>query len=255
MLPTFYDPCPAQRWSVACSLPIVTSTVGAAELVVEHEAGFVCPAADVDALARHMMTLTDAQARDVLNANAASDSPADTGIDDAATCFALRASSPRRTQRSQRRRPVQLGNARLTALGRLRYNRRHLVDAPAPHIASAPVSSSLLLYRRLLSYVRPYAWAFALAVVGMVIVAAGDVLMAYMVMPIIQKLQHPDPVTTLQLPLAVVSVFLLRGLGSFMSEYGMAWTGHRVVFDLRRQMIDRLLALPTPCTTRNRPGG
>jgi ATP-binding cassette, subfamily B, bacterial MsbA len=108
------------------------------------------------------------------------------------------------------------------------------------------VSPSLLLYRRLLSYVRPYAWAFALAVVGMVIVAAGDVVMAYMVMPIIQKLQHPDPVTTLQLPLAVVAVFLLRGLGSFMSEYGMAWTGHRVVFDLRRQMIDRLLALPTP---------
>ena len=108
------------------------------------------------------------------------------------------------------------------------------------------MSSSLLLYRRLLTYVRPYWWAFALAVVGMVVVAAGDVVMAYMVMPIIQKLQHPDPETTLLLPIAVVAVFLLRGLGSFMSEYGMAWTGHRVVFDLRREMIDRLLALPTP---------
>ena len=108
------------------------------------------------------------------------------------------------------------------------------------------MSSSLLLYRRLLTYVRPYWWAFALAVVGMVVVAAGDVVMAYMVMPIIQKLQHPDPETTLLLPIAVVAVFLLRGLGSFISEYGMAWTGHRVVFDLRREMIDRLLALPTP---------
>jgi len=64
-------------------------------------------------------------------------------------------------------------------------------------------------------------------------------------MPIIQKLQNPDPETTLQLPLFVVAVFLLRGLGSFMSEYGMAWTGHRVVFDLRKQMIERLLTLPT----------
>jgi subfamily B ATP-binding cassette protein MsbA len=79
----------------------------------------------------------------------------------------------------------------------------------------------------------------------MMVVAAGDTIMAYMVMPIIQKLQNPDPETTLQLPLFVVAVFLLRGLGSFMSEYGMAWTGHRVVFDLRRQMIDRLLTLPT----------
>jgi subfamily B ATP-binding cassette protein MsbA len=108
------------------------------------------------------------------------------------------------------------------------------------------VSSGLLLYRRLLRYVRPYWWAFALALFGMVVVAAGDTMMAYMVMPIIQKLQNPDPAMTLQLPLAVVAVFLLRGLGSFMSEYGMAWTGHRVVFDLRRQMIDRLLTLPTP---------
>ena len=108
------------------------------------------------------------------------------------------------------------------------------------------MSPSLLLYRRLLTYVRPYWWAFGLAVLGMAIVAAGDVIMAYMVMPIVQKLQRPEPSTTLELPIAVVLVFLLRGLGSFASEYGMAWTGHRVVFDLRREMIDRLLALPTP---------
>lgn len=117
------------------------------------------------------------------------------------------------------------------------------------------MAPSLLLYRRLLRYVRPYWWAFALAIVGMVIVAAGDVVMAYMVMPIIQRLQNPDPAMTVQLPLAVVTVFLLRGMGSFMSEYGMAWTGHRVVFDLRRQMIDRLLSLPTPYYDAQSSGG
>jgi hypothetical protein len=85
---------------------------------------------------------------------------------------------------------------------------------------------------------------FALAAIGMVIVGAGDVVMAYMVTPIVQNLQHPDTAATLRLPLAVVLVFMLRGLRSFMSEYGMAWTGHRVVFDLRRQMIERLLTLP-----------
>ena len=131
----------------------------------------------------------------------------------------------------------------------LRYNRGPFIRTPAAASAGRTrpaVSPNLTLYRRLLQYVRPYWWAFALAVVGMIIVAAGDTLMAYMVMPIVQKLQNPDPAMTLRLPLAVVAVFLLRGLGSFTSEYGMAWTGHRVVFDLRRQMIERLLSLPTP---------
>jgi ATP-binding cassette, subfamily B, bacterial MsbA len=114
--------------------------------------------------------------------------------------------------------------------------------------------SGLHLYLRLLRYVRPYTWAFAISVVGMVVVAAGDLLMAYLVIPIVQNFQDPDPVRTQWLPLTIVVVFLLRGLGSFVSEYGMAWTGHRVVFDLRRQLIDKVLALPTPYYDATSPG-
>jgi subfamily B ATP-binding cassette protein MsbA len=102
------------------------------------------------------------------------------------------------------------------------------------------------LYLRLLHYVRPYWWAFALAVVGMVVVAAGDLIMAMLVIPIVQNFQTPDPARTQWLPLAVIGVFLFRGVGSFISDYGMAYTGHRVVFDLRRELTDKLLRLPTP---------
>jgi UDP-glucose:(heptosyl)LPS alpha-1,3-glucosyltransferase len=49
---------------MACGLQVVTSTkCGAAELVIEHDAGFVCAARDLDALTTHMRTLTDAAAR------------------------------------------------------------------------------------------------------------------------------------------------------------------------------------------------
>lgn len=72
VLPTLYDPCPhAALEAMACGLPVVTSTkCGAAELVTEHDAGMVCGARDVDALASHMMTLTDEDARRLLGGRA-----------------------------------------------------------------------------------------------------------------------------------------------------------------------------------------
>ena len=72
VLPTFYDPCPnAALEAMACGLPIVTSTkCGAAEIVREHDAGLVCDALDVDALAAHMRALEVAEARQRMGAAA-----------------------------------------------------------------------------------------------------------------------------------------------------------------------------------------
>ncbi len=72
VLPTLYDPCPnAALEAMACGLPVVTSTKsGAAELALEHGAGFVCDALDVDALAAHMRALQDETVRAQLGAKA-----------------------------------------------------------------------------------------------------------------------------------------------------------------------------------------
>jgi len=102
------------------------------------------------------------------------------------------------------------------------------------------------LYTRLARYIRPYRWAFGVAVFGMVIVAAGDLMLAWLVIPIVRNFESPDPLATKWLPLTIVGVFLLRGVGAYISEYGMGWTGYRVVFDLRRELINKLLKLPTP---------
>ena len=100
------------------------------------------------------------------------------------------------------------------------------------------------LYRRLLGYVRPYRGVFGFAIVGMMLVAGTDLLLLRGVEPLLRSLQTPGTTPAWAFAVGIVGVFILRGLGSYASEFGLAWIGARVVFDLRCEASDHLLRLP-----------
>ena len=102
------------------------------------------------------------------------------------------------------------------------------------------------LYRRLLRYVRPYRAVFAFAILGMLLVASTDVMMLRIVQPLLNDIASITVESARWVPPMIVGVFVLRGIGSYISEYGLAWIGSRVVFDLRCEAGDHLLRLPTP---------
>jgi subfamily B ATP-binding cassette protein MsbA len=102
------------------------------------------------------------------------------------------------------------------------------------------------LYRRLLGHVRPYRAIFAVSILGMLLVASTDVMMLRIVQPLLNNIGAISVEETVWLPFMIVGVFVLRGIGSYVSEYGLAWIGSRVVFDLRCEASDHLLRLPTP---------
>ena len=79
----------------------------------------------------------------------------------------------------------------------------------------------------------------------MLLVASTDVMMLRIVQPILNEFGTVGTEATLYLPLLIVGVFILRGIGSYISEYGLAWIGSRVVFDLRCEASDHLLRMPT----------
>lgn len=72
VLPTIYDPFPnAALEAMASGLPVITSLKsGAAELVVEREAGLVVRSRDVAGLAAQMRTLADPATRERMGTNA-----------------------------------------------------------------------------------------------------------------------------------------------------------------------------------------
>ena len=106
--------------------------------------------------------------------------------------------------------------------------------------------SSVQIYARLLSFVRPYWKRFALAIAGMVLLAATEPLFPALMKPLLDEGFAGGPRDDLWLaPLAIVGIFALRGIVSFSGGYLMAWVANQVVLDLRVAMFDRALRLPT----------
>ncbi|MHB1672099.1 MAG: lipid A export permease/ATP-binding protein MsbA, partial [Acidiferrobacter sp.] len=102
------------------------------------------------------------------------------------------------------------------------------------------------LYRRLLRYTWPYRGAFFVAVIGMMVGSATEPVFAALMRPLLNGgFVHKNPASIQLMPLAVVGLFLVRGVASFTANYLMNWVGRRVVFDIRGEMFARLLYLPT----------
>jgi ATP-binding cassette, subfamily B, bacterial MsbA len=100
-------------------------------------------------------------------------------------------------------------------------------------------------YRRLLGYSLPHWRVMLLASIATAGFAAVDASFAALVKPLLDKaFVEQNPTYIRLMPLAIIGLFLLRGLSSFCATYGMSWVARRVVKDVRGQLFDRLLQLP-----------
>lgn len=108
------------------------------------------------------------------------------------------------------------------------------------------VRSSRDLYFRLLGFVRPYWRVFGIAIFGMILTAATEPLFPALIKPLLDgSFVGRDPFYSLWIPVALVGIFVLRGVLSFLTSYAMAWVSNKVVLDLRNEMFGRMLHLPT----------
>ena len=108
--------------------------------------------------------------------------------------------------------------------------------------------SSRVLYLRLLSYVRPHARVFGVALMGMVAMAATEPLFPALMKPLLDggfSGANGNPLyTPMVFALALVGIFVLRGVFFFVASYCSAWVSNRVVLDLRAAMFSRMVRLP-----------
>ena len=115
--------------------------------------------------------------------------------------------------------------------------------------------SGLAIYARLLGYTKRY-WPIALAaVVGMILDAGGLGLFAHTIKPMLDNLFIlRDPVWIFWMPMIIVSIFLVRSVGMYVTDYGTAYIGRGVVQQMRQQVFDHYLRLPSAFFDRESSG-
>jgi subfamily B ATP-binding cassette protein MsbA len=101
-------------------------------------------------------------------------------------------------------------------------------------------------FRRLLGYAAPFRGRLALAVLAMVVYAAGSVgimLVVKEVFDLLTKLQFKQVprMGASQVAIALMAAFAIKGLGAYASSYLMTEVGQRVVMDLRNRLYRHIL--------------
>ncbi|MDR0379003.1 MAG: lipid A export permease/ATP-binding protein MsbA [Candidatus Accumulibacter sp.] len=133
------------------------------------------------------------------------------------------------------------------------------------HPAKPPVSS-LKIYFRLLRYLRPYIWLFAISLLGFVIFASVQPMQASILKFFVDGLTEPGKPTfhgiplldgldlAYGVPLLLVVIVLWQGIGSYLGNYFLSRVSLGLVHDLRVVLFENLLRLPNTYFDQNNSG-
>ena len=117
-------------------------------------------------------------------------------------------------------------------------------EAPRPLVASS-LASGESVWRRLLSYLRPYAWVLTASMLAMALAGLAEPLLPAMLKVGLDRGFGPGADLALwQVPAAVIGLMLVRGLCVVAASIGIGWVESHVLADLRRDMFETLLHLP-----------
>ena len=124
-------------------------------------------------------------------------------------------------------------------------------------------ATSVAIYLRLLTYVKPYIGFFLLSIVGFLIFASTQPMLGYILKYFVDGLSNPEAslfagvpwllehapwlahLKLLQaVPLLIVLIALWQGIGSFLGNYYLAKVSMGLVQDLRIALFNNLLTLP-----------
>jgi subfamily B ATP-binding cassette protein MsbA len=108
---------------------------------------------------------------------------------------------------------------------------------------------------RIIPIIKPYRNRLILAMVSMVAVASLSALQAYMVKPLLDEIFFKkDRLMLNLLPLALMLLFLVKGIFYYCYSYFMERVGQGIILDLRKKLYDHIQNLPLSFFTKTPTG-
>ncbi|MFC1542267.1 lipid A export permease/ATP-binding protein MsbA [Pseudomonadota bacterium] len=96
------------------------------------------------------------------------------------------------------------------------------------------------LYKRLLQFLKPYRGRLVIAMGCMVILAACTAGLAWVLQPALDHALSGNHDYIYLIPIAVIVIYLIKGVAYFGQGYLMGYIGQRVIYDLRNLIYQRL---------------
>ena len=120
---------------------------------------------------------------------------------------------------------------------------------------SNPIPSSSATYKRLLKQILPYKGYFLVGILAMILLGATEAGIPAGLKPLLDgTFVDKDPSYLFWAPLGIVILFSSRGLFSIISQITFTKISTQLVLDLRQQMFQRLMGLPTTFYDQNISG-
>ena len=105
--------------------------------------------------------------------------------------------------------------------------------------------SGVRLYGRLLSYVLPYIPLFIVSIIGFAIYSGSQVAATEWLKRVIDYVNDPVGDMRLILPIALIAIALVRGVGFFVGNYLLSSISNRLVHNIRTELFNKLTVLPS----------
>ncbi|NDV13474.1 lipid A export permease/ATP-binding protein MsbA [Crenobacter caeni] len=112
-------------------------------------------------------------------------------------------------------------------------------------MSASSFKESLALYRRVMRYLLPHWKIFTVSTLAMVVAAATEPAFASLMKPLIDGgFVEKSREAIIWTPLAIVGLFVVRGVATYVNEYASAWLTGQLVERLRTEMFERMQTLP-----------